>query len=105
MHLPSLHTVFTGWLSLEVSTILLGQEGALSVDQTAFMAVLPVSAKSKILGRGYARRISFQNSISIHVAFYLCTLMCVISFGTYQHLWDFDLSSHWKSCVSTTHDL
>lgn len=68
------------------------------------MAVLPISARSKILDRGNAHLISFQNSVSMHVAFCFCSLMSVIYFGTYQHLWAFDFSSRWKSCVSTTHD-
>lgn len=82
----------------------LDKKGHCVLAKMPSVAVLPVSVKFKILGRGNARWISFQNSVSIHVTFCFCTLMSVIYFGTCQHLWAFDFSSQWKSCVSTTHD-
>lgn len=82
----------------------LDKKGYYLLAKLPSVTVLPVSAKSKILGRGNARWISFQNSIIIHVAFCFCTLMSVFYFGTCQHLGAFDFSSRWKSCVSTAHD-
>lgn len=80
----------------------LDEKGHFLLAKLPSVAVLPVSAEPKVLGRGNAYRISFKNSLSICVTFCFCSLMSVTYFGTSQHLWVFGFPSHWKSRLHNT---